>query len=95
MLAIQETHLDEEKTKKLNTLFERQVHFISSLDPCKPNLKGVAFAIRKKSVKWAEIRHRAVKPGRTLVIEIPWHENSTISIMNVYAPNNPSKNKYF
>lgn len=51
MLAIQETYLDPQKTKDLNFLFERQVHFISCLDPNTPNAKGVAFVLSKKTIK--------------------------------------------
>ncbi|KNZ82142.1 hypothetical protein J132_07726, partial [Termitomyces sp. J132] len=51
VLAIQETQLDSVKTAELNSLFERQVLFISSLDPDTPNAKGVAFIINKRSVK--------------------------------------------
>lgn len=95
VLTLQETHLDEERTKELNLLFDRQLLFISSIDPDKPNAKGVAFVLNKKSVKWAETRHRVLEPGRALIIKIPWYDATTISVLNVYAPNNPRSNETF
>lgn len=89
ILAVQETHLDMKKMEELNDLFKRQAHFISSLDPDKSNVKGVAFVISKQLVNWKGIRHREMVPGRALVIEIPWHEGSTLSCLNVYALNDP------
>ncbi|KAG6874777.1 hypothetical protein C0992_006584 [Termitomyces sp. T32_za158] len=95
ILALQETHLDNEKTTELNKLFVKQIHFTSSLDPDKPNTKGVAFAIRKKTVKWQEARYRTLIPGRALVIEVPWYEGNVLCCLNVYTPNQSRQNEKF
>ncbi|KNZ72333.1 hypothetical protein J132_04023 [Termitomyces sp. J132] len=95
VLATQETHLDKDKVKELNKLFERQIHIIMSLDTNRPNVMGVAFIINKKLANWQEIKHCVLDPGRAIVIEIPWYNDKTLSCLNVYALNDPSKNKTF
>lgn len=66
-----------------------------SIDENQQNTKGVAFIINKKMVKWNELRHRTLIPGQAITLKIPWHNNTTICCLNVYAPNKPNKNKRF
>lgn len=81
--------------RELNDLFEKQIHFISSLDPDMLNTKSVAFALSKRMVKWVKTQHRILELGRALAIEISWHDNTTLSILNIYALNSPKNNENF
>lgn len=46
---------------------------MSSADKRKPNAMGVAFILRKDTVKWKEIWVRELIPGRAIYLETPWH----------------------
>ncbi|KAF9783298.1 Endonuclease/exonuclease/phosphatase, partial [Thelephora terrestris] len=56
-------------------------------DPDDPGRKGgVSIAIHKGMIDVKNITHRAVIPGRVILIEVPWNENDRLRVMNVYAP---------
>lgn len=95
ILMIQEMHLDTERTNELITLFQRQAHFISSLDLSTPNVKEVAFIISKRTTKWEEVRSRVLIPGKALKLEVLWHKRGVISCLNIYAPNQLGQNSKF
>ena len=95
VLAIQETHLSEQKKEELNQIFERQIHIMSSIDRTKPNAMGVAFVLKKSTTKWKETKFRELIPGRAVYIEIPWQKEKPLGCLNVYAPNNHTSNKSF
>ncbi|KAH9891235.1 Endonuclease/exonuclease/phosphatase [Cubamyces lactineus] len=79
VLALQETHLSEERVQMLNRLF----------DPInETGARGVAFAINKRFVKKPEYVTTEVVRGRALVLDLKW-------IMNVYGPNDSCQSAEF
>lgn len=34
-------------------------------------------------------------PGRATTLSVKWHDNKTINILNIYAPNNPNEHRTF
>ena len=94
ILAVQKTHLKDEKRENLDKLFERQLYILSSIDPDHTNAKGIAFVISKRNTRWQEARYTEIIPGRAIVLEIPWFEGDNLTCMNVYVPNG-SLEEYF
>jgi exonuclease III len=95
IMALQETHLSESDNNTLNDLFSSRLHIISSIDPSHTNAEGVAIVINKNLMSTMNITSTVIIPGRALVASIPWHRNEKITILAIYAPNNPQHNKTF
>ena len=88
LLAIQETHLDEETTIRIQTTYEKKMSILTSADPESPcTTAGVAFVINKSLIAPNKIMAHKLFPGRALAIEIDWLESETMRLVNVYAPN--------
>ncbi|KIJ09914.1 hypothetical protein PAXINDRAFT_86789 [Paxillus involutus ATCC 200175] len=95
MLALQETHLTKTEEDAINDTFHHRLHVLSSLDPTSPNAKGVAIVINKQLTNSKNIRTFDIIPGRALLARIPWHKESHLNILNVYAPNDSTSNETF
>jgi len=88
ILAVQETHLDEEITTTLQSRFEKNLTIMTSAHPTNPRATcGVAFVINKRLIRPEETNLYELNPGRALLLNIRWLETCTTSILNVYAPN--------
>ena len=89
ILALQETHLDEETADRVRTTYGKKMNILTSADPANPRTTaGVAFVINKSLINPSKIVTHELKPGRALAIEIDWMETETTRIINIYAPNN-------
>ncbi|KAF9559648.1 DNase I-like protein, partial [Agrocybe pediades] len=65
-------------------------------DPANPNSKGVATVVNKQKFKhWTGVNANGIIQGRALLATVPWGEDSSISILNVYAPNDHRENANF
>lgn len=95
ILAIQETHLSDEQIGSLHKQFPQRVHILNSRDPEHPNAKGVAFILNKQLTSWKEANCQVIIPGRALLLTVPWHGASNLTILAVYAPNLPYENEAF
>lgn len=95
ILAIQETHISDERIEQLHEQFSQRVHIIHSRDPEQPNAKGVAFILNKQLTTWKEATSITIIPGHALLLNIPWHGESKLNILAVYAPNSAHDNKEF
>ncbi|KAF9553474.1 hypothetical protein CPC08DRAFT_737937 [Agrocybe pediades] len=83
LLALQETHLKEEQIHDLHAQFPARLHILSSSDPANPNSKGVAVVINKQKFKhWARVSANEIIHGQALLVNVPWGENSSISVLN-------------
>lgn len=51
--------------------------------------------INKSTMRWTEMKSSSMASGRAMVIKIPWFEEKTVKILNVYAPNNQVQNQLF
>jgi ribonuclease HI len=87
ILALQETHLDEERANDVHNCFQKSFHLHYSSDPNNPrSTAGVAFIINKALITPEHIRVRTIIPGRAVLLTIAWSSVKKISILNIYAP---------
>ena len=95
VLAVQETHLDDDRVDEILSLYGHKIIIIASHDPNSPRVSaGVAFVINKKFIKPKELIFHELRQGRALALKIKWGEEETV-LLNVYAPNNRSEHKRF
>ena len=88
ILAIQEAHLDETMTERIQTLYEKNLEIIVSANPESPRARaGVAFIINKWLISPEEIETHELIPGRAQTLKIKWLKTCSASILNIYAPN--------
>ncbi|KAH7918186.1 DNase I-like protein, partial [Leucogyrophana mollusca] len=96
ILCLQETHLMDPHEQQIDNLFSRRIKLINSQDPDRPgNSAGVAFVLNREITTPEDAIHTTIIPGRALAVSLKWHNDQTITILNVYAPNNPSEHQPF
>ena len=87
VLAIQESHPNEETQRTVQRRFQNSLQIYHSADPDEPGSRnGVSIAVNKRLVKTANLETRTIMEGRAMSIEVPWNGEDTLRIMNVYAP---------
>ena len=87
VLAIQETHLDDENAENIRTCFGKAFTLLHSADPTNPKtIAGVAFIINKALVNPNGIKLHILVPGRAIMIQLRWPDENLLSIINIYAP---------
>ena len=88
ILALQETHLDQETADLLRTRYQNKMEILTSADPNTPRASaGVAFIINKNLIAPRGIRAHELHAGRALAIEVDWLETEKTTLFNIYAPN--------
>ncbi|KAI0656074.1 Endonuclease/exonuclease/phosphatase, partial [Cubamyces menziesii] len=93
ILALQETHLNNERVATLNDIFAKHIEVVHSEDPLNgTGARGVAFVINKRIIKTPEYSTMTVIPGRALLLDIAWSAERNLRVMNVYAPNAAREN---
>jgi exonuclease III len=96
ILALQETHLDENKTRQVRECFNKNLEIITSEDPEDPTGRaGVAFVINKTVLNPKEVTTQELHPGRALLLKIKWLEACETSLLNVYVPTNRTEQQPF
>jgi ribonuclease HI/exonuclease III len=95
ILAVQESHLDDDKIIRLETLFPKRIKILHTADPNTINAKGVAIVMNKELTNTSNVTTYEIIPGRALLLKTNWHANQTLTILAIYAPNNPVENKEF
>lgn len=96
ILCLQETHLTEDHENQINTLYSRRLRVINSKDRERPGSSaGVAFVLNKELTNTENIEFREIIPGRALILKTRWHNNEELTILNIYAPNNPTEHHNF
>ena len=95
ILAIQESHLTDDLAANISKTFDTKLALFHSPLPDNRNAAGVAIVINKALLKADGVTCEEIIPGRAILASIPWHANSTIKILNVYAPNDPPNNEKF
>ena len=96
VMAIQETHLDDNLIHSIGQCFGKRLDIINSQIPTNPRTSaGVAFVINKNLIEPKEIEKKELIEGRALAIKFKWHENDEIVLINVYAPNNRTRHPEF
>ncbi|KZT18157.1 DNase I-like protein, partial [Neolentinus lepideus HHB14362 ss-1] len=88
ILAIQETHLNNEYSDNIQELYSKRLHVLNSPDPDRPTASaGVAFVINREIANINDLEFTEVIPGRAVLLSTKWHKSKRFSILNVYAPN--------
>ena len=96
ILALQETHLDQEKIERIRGSFSKNLEIITSEDPDDPTGRaGVAFIINKTVLDPRELTKHELHPGRAILIKIKWLEACETSLLNVYVPTNRTAQQPF
>ena len=88
ILALQETHLDNEHTQSINECFEKRITVINTQHPTNPRgSAGTAFVINRALIVPKNMTTIELIQGRAIAIRFNWHENKELLLINVYAPN--------
>ncbi|KIJ22766.1 hypothetical protein M422DRAFT_276760 [Sphaerobolus stellatus SS14] len=95
VLAIQESHITDTVVQGLEDTFNGRMQILSSIDESNPNSKGVVFLLNKQLTAWKATRVVEIILGRALLLLLPWHQDQTLNILNIYAPNPHSENESF
>ena len=96
ILALQETHYTAVQTANLNELFGELMTVHVSPDPANPSAaRGVAFALNRRVIKDDTVVVRERVPGRAIELELTRRRGSKLTILNIYAPNDPRDNAAF
>jgi exonuclease III len=92
ILALQETHLDEEGIEAINRCFGKSFNLQHSSDPESPRTKaGVAIIINKALIPTDDIRLHVLVPGRAIMIQFKWPDANLLSIINIQYMHLPRK----
>ena len=87
ILALQETHLNNESIESIERCFGKSFSLHHSSDPENPRTKaGVAIAINKALIPQTDIKLHVLVPGRAIMIQLKWPDDNRLSILNIYAP---------
>ncbi|KAJ3925805.1 MAG: hypothetical protein NXY57DRAFT_1051616 [Lentinula lateritia] len=100
ILALQETHLTNERVHEINEEYGKQIQVFASHDPTNPTGKGgVAIVLNRRMIHAKNPRTYEIVPGKALLIQIVLHQKDNLSVLVVYAPNvsgnNGSENAAF
>jgi exonuclease III len=96
ILALQETHLDQNKTRQVRECFNKNLEIITSEDPEDPTGRaGVAFVINKTVLNPKDYTMQELYPGRALLLKIKWLESCETSLLNIYVPTTRTEQQPF
>lgn len=96
ILAIQESHLDQNMTELLGENFKKNLIILNSAHPDNPQASaGVSFVINKQLIEPEELEMHELIPGRVALLKIKWLNLCSASILNTYAPNDRSEHTDF
>jgi len=96
ILAIQESHLDQDMTEVLGRNFKKNLMILNLAHPDNPQATaGVGFVINKQLIEPDEIEMHELIPRRAAMLKIKWLKTCTATILNIYAPNDRAKHANF
>ena len=84
ILGLQESHLNEEETEKLNDKFQKFLIINNGFSTSK---EGVSFVLNKELVNGMKWKHSVIIEGRASRLEIETEKDRGLNIILVYAPN--------
>jgi exonuclease III len=96
ILALQETHLDENLLHNIEACFGKRLTILKSQDLT--NLRAsarVALIINKSLIAPKELVTHEIINRWALALKIKWHKNEEAVLINFYAPNIRSEHKDF
>ncbi|KAF8258281.1 Endonuclease/exonuclease/phosphatase [Lactarius quietus] len=96
VLALQETHLDNNLLHSVNKCFSKRLIVINSSLPENPRVSaGVAFVIKRALVAPKDAVMMELIKGRAMALQFKWHNDDDILLINVYAPNDRNAHPAF
>ncbi|KAI0047995.1 DNase I-like protein, partial [Auriscalpium vulgare] len=96
ILALQETHLTDESLASLQQFHGRDAVILNSADPDRPSASaGVAFVLNRQLIDTADAKATTIIPGRAYALTLTWYGSEKLTMLNVYAPNQPSNQPAF
>jgi exonuclease III len=98
ILVLQETHLSDARASEFIRVHGHKYDLKFSSTPRKEtSVGGVAFILNKEKLTlWASFSHHIIIKGSATSIKIRLRDESTFTIINVYAPSgNPQENRTF
>ncbi|KAF9058809.1 Endonuclease/exonuclease/phosphatase [Rhodocollybia butyracea] len=88
ILALQETHLTDERREQIEQRYAQRLKIFISMDPENPTGQGgVAVVLNKELARTDTTKSIEIVPGRALLVEVQWHKEEKIAILAIYAPN--------
>jgi hypothetical protein len=96
ILALQETHLTEERKNEIERLFPKLL-IVSSHDRNNPSGRaGIALVLHRDKTLTESIEMSEIKQGRAMIVRTRWHTNDRpLSILAIYAPNDGIESESF
>ncbi|EKM48762.1 uncharacterized protein PHACADRAFT_33754 [Phanerochaete carnosa HHB-10118-sp] len=95
ILALQKMHLSDKHLVRIAEHYGHRFTVFHSPDPSAPNARGVAFVVNTSLIRVTNAHVRTLVPGRAILLSIPWQNDRTLHLLNVYAPNDPTENQHF
>ncbi|KAF5375493.1 hypothetical protein D9615_009178 [Tricholomella constricta] len=88
ILAVQETHLTEERRDDLEKLFSKRMKIFISKDPENPTGRaGIAVVLNREITNVTGAKITEIIPGRAILTQTNWHKAEQIAVLTIYAPN--------
>ena len=95
ILAVQETHLDEQSTEMIHQALGKRMTIINSQLRDNPRTSaGVAFVLNKDLISTENMEKHELIKGRAIALKLTW-KNEETTLINVYAPNRRSDQRSF
>ncbi|KAH9026276.1 Endonuclease/exonuclease/phosphatase [Lactarius deliciosus] len=96
ILALQETHLDDDLLHSVHECFGKRLTVINSKLANNPRSSaGVAFVINRSLIAPQDLTAYDLIEGRALAVKFKWHDDDEIVLINVYAPNTKNEHQDF
>ncbi|TFK51632.1 DNase I-like protein [Heliocybe sulcata] len=88
ILTLQETHLTPTLVDDIHNLFGHCLLIFNSSDPNNPTSSaGVAFILNREVMSTSHSKVHEIIPSQALLLTTTWHNSASLSVLNVYAPN--------
>lgn len=94
-IAIQETHLNDEKVGIIQAKLGNKLEFIHSSNNSGAASAGVAMIVNKEVLPMEGMDVTEMIPGRALLASLPWRAGTPLRVLVVYAPNPRRENGEF
>lgn len=96
ILAVQETHLDDQSTQTINQTWGKRLTVINSqLEENPRTTAGVAFVLNKDLIDIKKTETFELIRGKAMAIKLTWKNDEESVLINVYAPNRRGDHKGF
>ncbi|KAJ7247771.1 hypothetical protein C8J57DRAFT_1080656, partial [Mycena rebaudengoi] len=95
VLIVGEAHMTDQKKADIDALFSRCMRLEFTKNPISNRRAGVAFVLNKNLVETEDIKTIEIVAGRALLLEMKNVDGSALSVLGVYAPNDPRENEEF